>query len=557
MSVRKSLRCFSILLAAVCTLPLCTGCSIPFLEQEESDGSGYLFTASLAANPKSLDPQSATDAASKTIIENLYEGLVELDENGSPQLAAAENYTVSPDGLTYTFTLKSDRFWFYDANADDVVDDDEKWQVTADDYVYAFQRIFDPQTQSPYTSMFSCLQNADAVQSGQLAPEEIGVRAVSGTVLQFSLSRPDAEFFSNLASTAAMPCSETFFQQTKGRYGLDKDSVASCGAFYLRLWFYDPYGNQNQIFMRRNSVNAEARRVYPTNLTFQIRKSNDETAADFSNGTADLFISPVYQAQYMESSNYAVTASRATTLGLIFNPNDTAFSNHKIRQALSMGIDRANIGKNSNGDLLPAYGLIPPAVHWNGTAYRDSYPETQTAYDANAALALFQEGMQEIGKESLDSTKILVCSALMDCENLHDIIQTWQEVFGFYIGIEEVSESDYWKRLADQTYTVAVYGITAGYDSPVGVLDQFYSRTNQFYYANGSVDAAINALHQCSSAEALQQQCAQLEQTILNESCFLPIFYKNQYCITKSSNKDIGYDPFSGALNFRNAKHFE
>mgnify|MGYP002593809325 CR=1 FL=1 len=187
MSVRKSLRCFSILLAAVCTLPLCTGCSIPFLEQEESDGSGYLFTASLAANPKSLDPQSATDAASKTIIENLYEGLVELDENGSPQLAAAENYTVSPDGLTYTFTLKSDRFWFYDANADDVVDDDEKWQVTADDYVYAFQRIFDPQTQSPYTSMFSCLQNADAVQSGQLTPEEIGVRAVSSTVLQFSL----------------------------------------------------------------------------------------------------------------------------------------------------------------------------------------------------------------------------------------------------------------------------------------------------------------------------------------------------------------------------------
>ena len=50
---------------------------------------------------------------------------MELDENGSPQLAAAENYTVSPDGLTYTFTLKSDRFWFYDANADDVVDDDE------------------------------------------------------------------------------------------------------------------------------------------------------------------------------------------------------------------------------------------------------------------------------------------------------------------------------------------------------------------------------------------------------------------------------------------------
>ncbi len=553
----KSIRRFAVFLAAVCSVQFCTGCSIPFLEKQESDGSGYLFTASLAANPKSLDPQSATDAASKTIIENLYEGLVELDSSGSPQLAAAESCTTSPDGLTYTFLLKSDRFWFYDANQDDVVDDGETWQVTASDYVYAFQRIFDPQTQSPYTNLFSCLQNADAVRSGQMNLAEIGVHAVSDTELQFSLSRPDAEFLTNLASTAAMPCSETFFQQTKGRYGLDQESVASCGAFYLRLWFYDPYGNQNQIFMRRNATNAKARSVYPTNLTFQIRKSSDAAAADFADGTSDLMISSVYQPQYMESDNWNITASRATTLGLIFNPDDTAFSNSKIRQALSMGIDRANIGKDSGDDLIPAYGLIPPGIHWNGSSYRDTYPDAQTTYDADAAKTLFQEGMLELGKESLDSAKILVCSSLMDCDHLHDIIQTWQEVFGFYIGIEEVSESDYWKRLDSKSYTVAVYGITASYDSPAGVLEQFDSRTNQFHYANGTTDASIQALHQCGSKEELQQKCAQLEQSILGEYLFLPVFYKNQYCITKSSNRDIGYDPFSGALNFRDAKHFE
>lgn len=134
-----------------------------------------------------------------------------------------------------------------------------------------------------------------------------------------------------------MPCNENFFQQTKGRYGLDKESVASCGAFYLRLWFYDQYGNQNQIFMRRNAVNAKARSVYPTNLTFQIRKSSDEAAADFTDGTSDLMTSSVYQPQYMESDNYSVTATRSVTLGLIFNPDDTAFANAKIRKALSHG----------------------------------------------------------------------------------------------------------------------------------------------------------------------------------------------------------------------------
>ena len=145
-----------------------------------------------------------------------------------------------------------------------------------------------------------------------------------------------------------------------------------------------------------------------------------------------------------------------------------------------MGIDRANIGGNSSGDLLPAYGLIPPAIHWNGASYRDTYPDAQTAYDPDAALTLFQQGMQELGRESLDSAKILVCASLMDCDNLHDVIQTWQEVFGFYIGIEEVSESDYWDRLQSKNYTVAVCGITASYDSPAGVLEQFSSRTNPF-----------------------------------------------------------------------------
>jgi len=61
---------------------------------------------------------------------------------------------------------------------------------------------------------------------------------------------------------------------------------------------------------------------------------------------------------------------RASYAGLIFNPNDVAFPTTRFAKPFPLGIDRANIGKNSNGDLLPAYGLIPPAVHWNGTAYR-------------------------------------------------------------------------------------------------------------------------------------------------------------------------------------------
>lgn len=556
MPFSKSLRYFAFLITISLTLSACSGCSMPF-QKQESDGSGYLFTVSLSSNPKSLDPQSATDASSKTIIENLYEGLVELDEFGMPQLAAAEDINISADGLNYTFQLKNDRYWYYDANQNDVIDEGESWQVTASDYVYAFQRIFNPQTQSPYTDMFSCLKNALAIQNGQMDYTQIGVNAISDTQLQFSLEKPDTQFLNRLASTAAMPCNESFFLQTKGRYGLDQECVASCGAFYLRLWFYDPYGSDNLIYMRRNAANTKARSVYPTNLTFQIKKSSQDTTEDFASGSSDVLATPVYQPQYMENDRYTVTSNRVTTLGLIFNPDDTVFANESIRKGLSMGINRSAIGGNSKGDLTPAYDIIPPDVHWNGKSYRELMPEETTAYDSAAAIDTFHKGMKELHIESLDSTKILVCSTLMDCENLHDIIQTWQEIFGFYIGIEEVSESDYWKRITDKNYTIAVYGITAPYDSPTAVLEQFASDSNRFYYSSHTVDSLISGLGACPSAEDLQQKCQNIEQAILMEGQFIPIFYKNQYCITRSNNEDIAYNPFSGALNFRNAKHFE
>lgn len=558
MSFFKIFRRLAAASAAACVLFLCTGCNIPMLEKD-GDGSGYLFTTSLIGNPKSLDPQSATDASSKTIIRNLYEGLLEMDDTGTPQLAAASSYTVSPDGLIYTFLLRKDRYWFYDKNGNDTVDDGETWLVTASDYAYAFQRIFDPQTQSPYAETFSCLHNAEAVQNGTLVPSEIGVRAVSDDQLQFTLDQPNAQFLAMLTTTAAMPCNEEFFLQTKGSYGLEQNAVASCGAFYMRLWFYDPYGSDNLIYMRQNAANAEARRTYPTNLTFHIRNGQQALDEDFSSGESDVLLTSVYPAAYVDSKDYTVTSERDTTLGLIFNPDEKEYANDAIRTALSMGIDRSKIGLTSNGDLLSASAIVPPTVYCNGTSYRDAVPETDLtpAYDESAAIAMLQKGMQQLGIASLNSTKILTCASLMDCDHLHDIIQNWQEIFGFYIGIDEVTESEYWDKIENKNYTIAVYGVTGTEASPDAVLAQFATDCNRFRYSSAKVDQLLSSLRSCADTATFFQLCRTAEQTILDEAQFLPIFYKNQYLVTQTSNADLHYDAFSGAIDFRNAKHFE
>lgn len=545
---------FCFFATALAAVTFFSGCTLPF-QSSDGDGSGYTFTFSIDSNPKTLDPQSATDSASMTIIRNLYEGLFEMNEEGNLQYAAAKSVAVSSDGLVYTVILNDDYYWYYDKNGDDVIDDGETWSLTAADYVYAFQRMFNPETQSPYRETFACLENAQAIIDGTADYTEIGVRAVSDTQLQFILDYANTRFLSLLSTTAAMPCSEKFFQQTKGRYGLDQSSVASCGAFYLRLWFYDSYGSDNLIYMRRNSANTDARSVYPTELTVHIRNSQQSVADDLTSSESDLIMTSIYSTDYENEDNYVVNESEATTLGLIFNPNSNVFSNQKIRRALSIGIDRSSIGENSDGDLTGTSGIIAPAVYWNGTNYRESYPETVITYDEATAVQYMQVGMAELGIESLDSTKILMCRTLMDCENLHDIIQTWQDIFGFYIGIEEVIESEYWERISDGDYTIAVYGITGSSNDPASVLEQFASG-NVFQYVDEEVDQQIIALGKCQTDSELLEQCAALEQEILNDDWFIPIFYKKQYCIASAGNTDLNFDPFAQTLNLRSAKHF-
>ena len=108
------------------------------------------FVYDLEGAPKNLDPQSAADAASRLVIANLFEGLVTIGEDGSVCPGAAESWDVSVDGLTYTFQLREDGKW------------SDGQPVTAADFVYGFQRLFDPATNAPGAADFTCIEEAEA-----------------------------------------------------------------------------------------------------------------------------------------------------------------------------------------------------------------------------------------------------------------------------------------------------------------------------------------------------------------------------------------------------------
>ncbi len=539
--------------------------SLTACEQQKSDGAGYSFDCAIVGNPQSLDPQFADDECSMTVIGNLYAGLLQSDENGLIKNAVAEDYTVSADGLTYNFKIRNNCYWFFDDDEDETVEDNECINVTAYDFEFAFKRLFNPETCSPHREKYLCLKNANSIINGSTDYTQIGVHALSDTELIIELDYPSAEFLNSLTLTPAMPCNEEFFYSTKGRYGLDDESVMSNGAFFVRQWFYDPYGNDNFIYMQRNLINTDYDRIYPSALNFYLKDTYAEAKEAFDTGESDVLLSFTCSDIIKEENN--VNKYENYTIGIISNPENESYSNINIKKALAFGIDKEAFDNEVSEDLSKAYGIIPPGVTVEGKSYReltaDKIPyiynadKTPVKYDPELAVTYYKSGMKQMDLHSLENIKLLVPENLMDIEYLHLVTQNWQTLFGFYIGIEEVPEEEFYSRIENKEYTLAMYPLTSEYQSPLAFIEEFTSNKNQFGYSDAKTDTTFDTLKKINNYTENLDLLIEAEKLILNSFEFIPVFYKSEYEIMSGSNSDIIYQPFTKQLLFRYAKYFE
>jgi oligopeptide transport system substrate-binding protein len=144
-------------------------------------------------DPATLDHHRTSTVAEANLIRDLYEGLVVIAPDGETVPGVAESWEQSEDGLTYTFTLREDARW---SNGD---------PVTAGDFVFAYRRIMDPATAAGYASILFPIANAQAINAGDMAVEELGARAVDDRTLEITLANPTPYFLDLLTHQTGMP----------------------------------------------------------------------------------------------------------------------------------------------------------------------------------------------------------------------------------------------------------------------------------------------------------------------------------------------------------------
>lgn len=523
-------------------------------DDKRGSGAGHMYGAALAGNPRSLDPQFAGDPSSATVIKNLYSGLVMKDRSGSIVCCNAKDYTVSEDGCVYTFNLRDDNYWFFDTNEDDSIGDDEYFPVTANDYVFAFRRLLDPKMHSPYARDFACLKNSQRVIEGGYSTEAVGAEAIDDFTLQITLEYPCAEFLGLLTTPAAFPCNEQFFISTKGRYGLDDRSVMSNGPFYVRQWFYDPYGNNNILYMRKNTANErDDYEVLPSFVSFSIQDSEAEVRQCFKEEETECFTA--MKVGGYNPRKYSIVGQKATTLGLIFNPKDKLYSNKELCKAVAFSADREALRGQLDSDLQIAYGIIPPAVDILGRSYRDLASDKQfDMLDKEKAVQCLAKAKEELKISSVESVKIIVDSSTVDSRYLHLLSQGCQESLGIYIGIEDLTSKEFNERIANGDYSIALYPLKADFNSGLAVFGEF-DENECLRSAKGDLNSS-ESIMQCPSVNQLVDSYAAAEKALLEQYGFIPLFYKNSYIVANKDNEDIIYDPFTGSVDYRIAKNY-
>lgn len=186
------------------------------------DGTRQTITIALTQEPPSLDATQSTDTVSFFVLGHVSEGLVRYDRRGRISPAVASEWLVEDSYID--FTLRDDARW------------SDGSDITAADFVYAWQLLLNPDTAAPYASIMLPIKNAAAIIRGDMPPSELGVKALSPRQLRVELERPCGYCISLMAHASFYPIKQAFREVQASRYGAEANTLLYNGPFTLSRW---------------------------------------------------------------------------------------------------------------------------------------------------------------------------------------------------------------------------------------------------------------------------------------------------------------------------------
>ncbi len=446
----------------------------------------------LGSEPSKLNSVLATGSVDGNVLRHVMVGLVTLNENDEPQPGVAKDWTVSEDGLTYTFNLRDDMKW---SNGE---------PVTAHDFVYALNTLFTPAYGANYAGTWSVLIEgaADVLNSTddaslQAALDKVGYKAVDDHTFELKLIGPYTHILGVLAFQNFYPLNEKAVADAGASdplnfatYATEASNIVTNGPFKMESW-----AHESEIVLVKNTEYYDAENIKLEKITMKMISDTNTALNEFTAGSIDMIgLTADQNTQLKDQGTTTSSYDDGSTWYLEYNINNPGLNNKKVRQALTIGTDASTlVDQIIKNESLAATSYTPPAI-LAGEFQKTVGELIDSSRDFEAAKALLAEGLAEEGL-SIDTFELTILGDEGDsAKRYYEYIQAaLQENLGITVHIEQVTYKTRLDRMDKKDFDVVYAGWGPDYNDPMTFLDLWISTSgnNHAGWSNAEYDKLI------------------------------------------------------------------
>ncbi len=467
------------------------------LAQREGEYGGTLIRDAAYGDPENLDPIVRGRISAMMVTMNLFDGLVAHDPESAAVIPAiAERWTISDDGLVYTFYLRNDAYFHNGRN------------ITAHDFIYSFERLVDPVNASPLSFYLEGVIGKEAFEEGTADNIE-GLKVLEDYVLEITLEGPNTSFLVPLG----FPAAGVVPKEDVDRLGRDfGHQPVGSGPFKFVSWTKD-----DRVVLEIFEDYYKGR-AYLDGLVFRVIPEAASKEADFRAGNLDAFIAPA--SIYRRVRNDPAFTDKITTVAefftrhIGFHTQKEPFNDVRVRQAFNYAIDtEAIIDIVLGGKGIPAVGFLP------SSSYAFNKEMEGYGYDPDKARELLAAAGYADGVEV----------PIMTNEHPEWGLPVVEGIMGYLsdVGITlkpEVMETGVlYDRIRNGNYVSYIYS-TGGDPHPVDYLYRFHTSRQEDInrYSNPELDALLEEAKRTADDQKVVQMVHEIDQMILEAA---PIYF--------------------------------
>jgi len=499
---------------AVAALGL-TACGGPSTQTASSKAAPEgVFRRGVGANPDSVDPHKAQGTWENDVIGDMFIGLFTEDAKAQPIPGVAESWTVSEDQKTWTFKLKHTNW-------------SDGTPLTAKDFEYSLRRLENPKTLGAvYASVQYTILNAQKVNSGQLPPEQLGVKAIDDYTLEIKLEYPAPYLPGLLKHYTAFPVPQHVVEKFGDQWTRPENIVVN-GAYKLKEWRSGDY-----LRLEKNAAFADTANVCFNEVIFYTQ--SDHATMVLRAQAGDIDMNNSFPTGQLEETNKKLpgwprVAPMMATTYTAANITKPPFNDVRVRKALALAMDREYITQDIlKGGEIPAYGFVPKGLNGYSTPAEFTWKSMPRADRLKEAAKLLQEAGYGPNKPLSFEYQF---RASGNNPRIAPVLQdNWKEIAPWVDAqIRQVETKDLYKQLQSKDFALADAGWVADYNDAYNFLYLMDSRTGAMNYGgynNKNYDALLDKSNVELDAAKRADILHQADEMMLADTAVLPLLIR-------------------------------